>query len=273
LDLSLTIIFIMEAILKMIAYGLIFCGSTSYLRSSWNALDLIIVIISVTSLMLPTTNLNSIKVIRLMKILRPLRVISRNEGLKISIRTLGVAVPGIINVILVTCLFLYICGIIGVNYFKGRLNECVGVVDVMGPRIMELLNSVDDKWGCINSGGEWVRDFLNFDDVFNAMRTFFIVSTSVQWSDIMYRVCGIRGYDLTISDNIEMPIAALFFVVVVVIGNFFLMNLFVGVIISTYNREKELAGKDYMKSDDQKSTENTHLMFLNTKPQHKMKIP
>jgi hypothetical protein len=101
-------------------------------------------------------------------------------------------------------------------------------------------------------GGEWVRDFLNFDDAFNAMRTFFIVATSVSWSDIMYRTSGIRGFDLTLSDRIELPIAPIFFVVVVIIGNFFLMNLFVGVIISTYNREKELVGKDYMKSDEQK---------------------
>lgn len=78
LDICLTLIFIAEAGMKIIAYGFALCGSTSYIRSSWNALDLGIVIISMTSLMLPTTNLNSIKVIRLMKILRPLRVISRN---------------------------------------------------------------------------------------------------------------------------------------------------------------------------------------------------
>lgn len=221
--------------------------------------------------MLPTTNLNSIKVIRLMKILRPLRVISRNQGLKISIRTLGVALPGIFNVILVTFLFLFICGIIGVNYFKGRLFDCVGDSDMM-PLTYIQLGLADNKWDCINFGGEWVRGFLNFDDVFNAMRTFFVVATSVSWSDIMYRACGIRGFDMTLSDKIELPIAAIFFVTVVIIGNFFLMNLFVGVIISTYNREKELAGKDYMKSKDQKK-ENNHLMFLNTKPQHKMKIP
>jgi voltage-dependent calcium channel T type alpha-1G len=131
LDVSLTVIFMAEAIMKIIAYGFVFCGSTSYIRSSWNALDLTIVVISVTSLMLPTTNLNSIKVIRLMKILRPLRVISRNQGLKISIRTLGVALPGIFNVILVTFLFLFICGIIGVNYFKGRLYDCFADSDVM----------------------------------------------------------------------------------------------------------------------------------------------
>lgn len=135
----MTIIFIAEAGLKIITYGFAFCGSTSYIRNSWNILDLGIVIISVASLMLPTTNLNSIKAIRLMKILRPLRVISRNQGLKISIRTLGVALPGIINVILVTIIFLFICGIIGVNYFKGRFFDCESDFEVLGYALSKTL--------------------------------------------------------------------------------------------------------------------------------------
>ena len=33
---------------------------------------------------------------------------------------------------------------------------------------------------------------------------------------------------------------------VIIIGNFFLMNLFVGIIITTYNRQKDLGGNDFM---------------------------
>jgi hypothetical protein len=51
------------------------------------------------------------------------------------------------------------------------------------------------------------------------------------------------------------------------------MNLFVGVIISTYNREKELAGKDYMMSDNQKKTIDSSLTFLNMQPKYRMKVP
>jgi hypothetical protein len=42
---------------------------------------------------------------------------------------------------------------------------------------------------------------------------------------------------------------AFYFVFIVVFGNFFIMNLFIGVIISKYNREKELLGKDIVLSD------------------------
>ena len=31
-----------------------------------------------------------------------------------------------------------------------------------------------------------------------------------------------------------------------IVGNFFLLNLFVGVVISTYNREKEVLGRNFL---------------------------
>jgi hypothetical protein len=59
----------------------------------------------------------------------------------------------------------------------------------------------------------------------------------------MYKASKIRGLDLTPSKSgITSPGAALFFVLVIIIGNFFLMNLFIGVIITAYNREKEISG-------------------------------
>ena len=59
-----------------------------------------------------------------MKILRPLRAISRNQGLMLSIKALTVAISAIFNIIIVVILFLFILGIIGVNYFKGRFYDC-----------------------------------------------------------------------------------------------------------------------------------------------------
>lgn len=43
---------------------------------------------------------------------------------------------------------------------------------------------------------------------------------------------------------------SLFFVIFVIIGNFFIMNLFVGVLVSTYNREKEILGKNFLLTTD-----------------------
>jgi hypothetical protein len=51
------------------------------------------------------------------------------------------------------------------------------------------------------------------------------------------------------------------------------MNLFIGVIITQYNREKELVGKDFMLTEEQKKWVKDRIMILQTKPKYKMKIP
>lgn len=61
----------------------------------------------------------------MLKVLRPLRVISRNQGLKISIRALGVALGGIVNILIMTSVFVFVFGIITVNYYKGRFYDCI----------------------------------------------------------------------------------------------------------------------------------------------------
>ena len=61
----------------------------------------------------------------------------------------------------------------------------------------------------------------------------FIVSNGISWSDIMYQATSIRDYDLTHTiDTIHTPVAAIFFLIVMIVGNFFVQNLFIGVIIT-----------------------------------------
>jgi len=83
-DLVLTIIFTVEMILKMLAFGILFNGELSYLRNSENVLDFFVIAFSLVSLFL-SVDLNSFKVLRLLRVLRPIRLIAKNEGLKISI--------------------------------------------------------------------------------------------------------------------------------------------------------------------------------------------
>ena len=78
---------------------------------------------------------------------------------------------------------------------------------------------------------------------------------------------------MTPADYLTSPIGAIFFVIVVVIGNFFLLNLFIGVIITTYNREKELVGKDFMLTDMQKKWLKNRQMIVSAEPKFRMKLP
>ena len=56
-------------------YGLTLNGKTSYLRNHWNMLDFIIVIISIISFI---PDMRSIKLVQVLRIVRPFRIIGRN---------------------------------------------------------------------------------------------------------------------------------------------------------------------------------------------------
>jgi voltage-dependent calcium channel T type alpha-1G len=142
-------------IMKMVAFGLLFNGDQSYFRISENNLDCLVVTFSLVSIFLPI-DLSSFRVLRLLRVLRPIRIISRNEGLKISISSLIMALPQIVNVVLINMLFFVTFSIIGVNMFKGLYYTCVS--EAIFPAI-----NVDSKWMCYNAGGSWERMAHNFD--------------------------------------------------------------------------------------------------------------
>ena len=50
---------------------------------------------------------------------------------------------------------------------------------------MNSLN-IAGKWDCINFGGDWINNDYNFDNIAEAMKTLFVMSTTSGWSDIMY---------------------------------------------------------------------------------------
>ena len=64
-----------------------------------------------------------------------------------------------------------------------------------------------------------------------------------------------------------------FFILIVVLGNFFIMNIFIGVIIAKYNRETELAGKDSLLTEAQKKWIKQRLNIIYSQPKVKMALP
>jgi hypothetical protein len=74
-----------------------------------------------------------------------LRMISRNEGLKLAVLSLINAMPGVLNVLIISFLFFMLFGILGVNYFKGTFFSCI---------LQEKnLETIVGKWDCVDYGG------------------------------------------------------------------------------------------------------------------------
>lgn len=73
----------------------------------------------------PGQNIGSLKALRVFKGLRPLRVISKDEGLKLIVSALLNSIPALGNVLMVSSLFLFLFAIIGLNLFSGMFYSCV----------------------------------------------------------------------------------------------------------------------------------------------------
>ena len=98
-----------------------------YLRDSWSQLDFFIVIVSIidASLVGTSLNLSFIKILRLMRTLRPLRFISHNVSMKLMVTALMESVTGIFNVVIVIFMVWLMFAILAITLKKGQLNMCV----------------------------------------------------------------------------------------------------------------------------------------------------
>ena len=163
-DTAMTVLFVLEASLKVACYGFLFNGSNSYMRQSWNQLDFLIIVFSLLS---PLSNNY-----KAFKVLRVLRIVSRNEGLKVAVRALIRALPNVANVTSIMMLFFLIFGVISVSQFKGKFYFCEG-------------SGGGHKWDCLNTGGEWRNHVYTFDDIPNALVTLFVMSTTAGWQDVL----------------------------------------------------------------------------------------
>ena len=115
-----TVIYILEMFLKIFANGF-FIGESAYLRSGWNKIDIFLVFISSSDIIITLTAKSNnkifgvLRVFRLLRTLRPLRVISRAPGLKLVVTTLLSSIRPIGNIVLICCTFFIIFGILGVQ--------------------------------------------------------------------------------------------------------------------------------------------------------------
>jgi hypothetical protein len=122
-----TLIFIIEMMLKMIAYGVLF-GKEAYWKNSWNRLDGLVVFVATADIIMFLMGIGGkvsfFKTLRVLRALRPLRVISRNPNLKLVVNTLFNSLPDLCNLLTVAGLFFLIFGLLFVNMLKGGFYTC-----------------------------------------------------------------------------------------------------------------------------------------------------
>uniref|UniRef100_A0A3Q4H6Y4 Sodium channel protein n=1 Tax=Neolamprologus brichardi TaxID=32507 RepID=A0A3Q4H6Y4_NEOBR len=248
-DRVFTYIFILEMLLKWVAYGFV-----KYFTNAWCWLDFFIVDVSIVSLVanaLGYSDLGPIKSLRTLRALRPLRALSRFEGMRVVVNALVGAIPSIMNVLLVCLIFWLIFSIMGVNLFAGKYYYCFNETS----EEYFPTSVVDNKTQCFElinlnySEVRWKNVKINFDNVGAGYLALLQVATFKGWMDIMYAAVDSREVEKQpdYEVNIYMYI---YFVVFIIFGSFFTLNLFIGQDIfmteeqkKYYNAMKKLGSK------------------------------
>ncbi|KAF5297478.1 hypothetical protein FQR65_LT10014 [Abscondita terminalis] len=247
LDYAFTGVFAVEMLLKIIDLGVILHPG-SYLREFWNIMDAIVVICALVSMgfdLMETEgsktshNLSTIKSLRVLRVLRPLKTIKRVPKLKAVFDCLVNSLKNVINILIVYILFQFIFAVIAVQLFNGKFRSCSDASKFTATTcqgqyfVFEENNDVPKV-----ENRKWELQDFHYDNVAMAMLTLFAVQTGEGWPEVLQ-----HSMDATYENQgpiqnyrIEMSI---FYIVYFVVFPFFFVNIFVALIIITFQEQGE----------------------------------
>nr|Q28371.1 RecName: Full=Sodium channel protein type 4 subunit alpha; AltName: Full=Sodium channel protein skeletal muscle subunit alpha; AltName: Full=Sodium channel protein type IV subunit alpha; AltName: Full=Voltage-gated sodium channel subunit alpha Nav1.4 [Equus caballus]AAA67366.1 skeletal muscle sodium channel alpha-subunit [Equus caballus] len=270
-DKVFTYIFIMEMLLKWVAYGF-----KVYFTNAWCWLDFLIVDVSIISLVanwLGYSELGPIKSLRTLRALRPLRALSRFEGMRVVVNALLGAIPSIMNVLLVCLIFWVIFSIMGVNLFAAKIYYFINTTtserfDISG------VNNKSECESLIHTGQvRWLNVKVNYDNVGLGYLSLLQVATFKGWMDIMYSAVDSREQEEQPQYEVNIYMY-LYFVIFIIFGSFFTINSLIRLIIVNFNQQKKkLGGKDIFMTEEQKKYYNAMKKLGSKKPQKPIPRP
>ena len=260
-----TIIFIIECILKIIAFGF-FMEEYSYLRDPWNWIDFFIVITGVLYF-IPHFKLN-INSIRSFRLLRPLKALSSLPSMRKFIHSLINCFYDLIDIIIIICFVFFFFALLGYAIFDNRFNFIcrTTIIPIEGDLPIDPLYSNYLCGGEITCGNKleyclntWdfyyekkyfiPNDFpfenpnfyenekkkifnyglTNFNDIFSSLFIVCIVSTSEGWVNLMFMMMD--GYNYYVS--------LIYFIFCLFVNHYFMLNLITALLLYNFNKERD----------------------------------
>ncbi|CAH1786625.1 unnamed protein product [Owenia fusiformis] len=259
-DYVFTSVFTAEMILKVIDLGILFHPG-SYCRDLWNILDATVVICALVAFIFTDSgstggakkNLNTIKSLRVLRVLRPLKTIKRVPKLKAVFDCVVNSLKNVLNILVVYSLFQFIFAVIAVQLFKGKFFYCTDeskrtAADCQG-EYFDYSNSASEPEV---RPREWKTQDFNYDNVGLATLTLFTVQTGEGWPAVLQNSMAATEEDQGPQPGNRMEMS-IFYVVFFIIFPFFFVNIFVALIIITFQQqgENELVDQDLDKNQKQ----------------------
>ncbi|XP_057298022.1 voltage-dependent L-type calcium channel subunit alpha-1S-like isoform X2 [Hydractinia symbiolongicarpus] len=253
-DSAFVAVFVMEAVLKIIAYGFIL-HEDAYLKSGWNILDFIVVVVGLVQVLTAlgdssaSKHSEAIRALRAVRVLRPLKLVSGVPSLQVLMKSLIRAMVPLLQILLLVLFVIIIYSIVGLELLRGRYHyTCFS--NETGQLILPKYSSKPRPcdytigWGRKCNNGETCRraspeewsgpnnGITTFDNMFLSMLTVFQCITLEGWSEILYLTMDSRDRDYPI-------VTWSAFILLIVVGSFFMLNLVLGVLSGEFAKERE----------------------------------
>ncbi|XP_010141148.1 PREDICTED: sodium channel protein type 5 subunit alpha-like, partial [Buceros rhinoceros silvestris] len=259
---TFTGIYTFESLIKILARG--FCMTEfTFLRDPWNWLDFSVIVMAYIT---EFVDLGNVSALRTFRVLRALKTISVISGLKTIVGALIQSVKKLADVMILTVFCLSVFALIGLQLFMGNLrHKCVrdytkfnstnGTLYLDGrmwnnseeflsdPVNYFIKNGTDDVLLCGNSSdaGMCPEGYIclkageNPDHGYTSFDTFGWAFLSL--FRLMTQDCWERLYQQTLRS--AGKIYMLFFMLVIFLGSFYLVNLILAVVAMAYEEQNQ----------------------------------
>lgn len=238
-------LYTIEMVLKICGLGFIF-NRGAYLREAWNVLDFAIVVTAYLPYVVSSKSVD-LRAFRALRVLRPLKTLSNVEALRIIVVTLLAAIKPLIETLFILFFFFLIFAIAGLQLFSGLLKKRCFALETgiptwpTGPDGSNFGNnfcSSDNDCENINGGiyicGKMIANpsygVMNFDNIMYALLLTFQIVTAEGWSNINQALV-----------QTFTPYAVIYFVILIFIGTFFLVNLTLAVIKAEFTANSHIS--------------------------------
>uniref|UniRef100_A0A671Q3G9 Voltage-dependent N-type calcium channel subunit alpha n=1 Tax=Sinocyclocheilus anshuiensis TaxID=1608454 RepID=A0A671Q3G9_9TELE len=245
LDYVFTGVFTFEMVIKMIDLGLLLHPG-SYFRDPWNILDFIVVTGALVAFACSGTkgkDINTIKSLRVLRVLRPLKTIKRLPKLKSVFDCVVNSLKNVLNILIVYVLFMFIFAVIAVQLFKGKFFHCTDESKALEKDCRGQFLEYGSDGGAMTQPREWKKYDFHYDNVMWAFLTLFTVSTGEGWPTVLKHSVDATFEDQGPSPGYRME-TSIFYVVYFIVFPFFFVNIFVALIIITFQEQGDKAMSD-----------------------------
>ncbi|KAG9271502.1 sodium channel protein type 2 subunit alpha-like [Astyanax mexicanus] len=224
---TFTGIYTLESVIKILARG--FCiGKFTFLRDPWNWLDFSVIVLAYVTEFVKMGNVSALRTFR---VLRALKTISVIPGLKTIVGALIQSVKKLSDVMILTVFCLSVFALIGLQLFMGHLKyKCIQLP----------ANHTDLGNGSISYNGkavpeDWLKNYTS-----DPCECWFNCKLKTCCSFFLFCILLFKSFDhKCLTLRAAGKTYMIFFVLVIFLGSFYLVNLILAVVAMAYDEQNQ----------------------------------